>query len=62
MKLSNKRITKALIGLHKCAGWFAPVIFAKFNPRRQVSSLRGPNMGGIFAPFQGADTLPCTKE
>ena len=35
MVLSKKRITKALIRLRGCAGWSAPVLFAK--PRRQVS-------------------------
>ena len=39
MILSNKQITKALIRLHGCAGWSAPVLFA--NPRRQVFSHRG---------------------
>ena len=38
--LSNMRITKALIRLRGCAGWSAPVLFAK--PRRQVLSRRGP--------------------
>ena len=38
--LSNKRITKALIRLRGCAGWSAPVLFAK--PRRQVFSRQGP--------------------
>ena len=40
MFLSKKLITKALIRLHGCAGWSAPVLFA--NPRRQVFSRRGP--------------------
>ena len=40
MILSKKRITKALIRLRGCAGWSAPVLFAK--PRRQVFSRRGP--------------------
>ena len=35
MILSKKRITKALIRLHVCAGWSAPLLFA--NLRRQVS-------------------------
>ena len=30
MMLSNKRITKALIRLHRCTGWSAPLLFA--NP------------------------------
>ena len=30
MILSNKRITKALIRLSGCAGWYAPLLFA--NP------------------------------
>ena len=41
MIISNKRTTKALISLRGCAGWSAPVLFAKH--RRQVFSLRGPN-------------------
>ena len=40
MIISTKRITKALIRLRGCAGWSAPVLFAK--PRRQVFSRRGP--------------------
>ena len=28
MVLSNKRITKVLIRLHRCAGWSAPLLFA----------------------------------
>ena len=28
MMLSNKRITKALIRLRGCAGWYAPLLFA----------------------------------
>ena len=39
--LSNKRISKALISLCGCAGWSAPLLFAKH--RRQVFSRRGPN-------------------
>ena len=38
--LSKKRMTKTLIRLRGCAGWSAPVLFAK--PRRQVFSRRGP--------------------
>ena len=41
MVLSKTRMTKALIRLRGCAGWFAPVLFA--NPRRQVFSRRGPS-------------------
>ena len=41
MLLSKTRITKALIRLHGCAGWSAPVLFA--NPSRQVFSRQGPN-------------------
>ena len=33
--LSNKPITNALIGLHGCAGWSAPLSFA--NPRQVCS-------------------------
>ena len=40
MILSKKRITKALIRLHGCTGWSAPLLFA--NPRRQVFSRQGP--------------------
>ena len=40
MILCNKIITKALIRLHRCAGWSAPLLFA--NPRRQVFSRQGP--------------------
>ena len=35
MVLSKKRITKALIRLHGCAGWSAPVLFA--NPEDRFS-------------------------
>ena len=40
MILSSKRITKALISLHGCAGWSAPLLFA--NHRRQVLPGRCP--------------------
>ena len=40
MRLYKTQITKALIRLRGCAGWFAPVLFA--NPRRQVFLCRGP--------------------
>ena len=40
MIFSNKRITKALIRLRRCAGWSAPLLFA--NLQRQVFSCRGP--------------------
>ena len=40
MILSNKGITKALIRLHICAGWSAPLLFATLQ--RQVFSRRGP--------------------
>ena len=46
MILSNKWITKALIRLHGCAGWSAPLLFA--NPRRQVFTGRGPYDIKIF--------------
>ena len=39
MVLSKKRITKALISLRRCAGWSAPLLFAK--PRRQAFLRRG---------------------
>ena len=42
MLLLNKRITKALSRLRKCAGWSAPLLFA--NLRRQFFSRRGPNI------------------
>ena len=35
MILSNKRVTKVLISLHGCAGWFKFLLFS--NARRQVS-------------------------
>ena len=38
--LSKMQITKALIRLHRCSGWSAPLLFA--NHRRQVFSRRGP--------------------
>ena len=38
--LSKKRITKALIRLHGCAGWSAPLLFP--NLQRKVFSRRGP--------------------
>ena len=40
MMLSQKRITKALIRLHGCSGWYVPVLFA--NLRRLVFLRRGP--------------------
>ena len=33
MILLDKRITKALISLHGCAGWSVPVLFAKLEDR-----------------------------
>ena len=33
MILSNKRITKALISLHICAGWSAPLLFENYEDR-----------------------------
>ena len=49
MILSNKRITKALISLCKCAGWCGPLLFA--NSWRQVLWRRGPYVLwlGIFS-------------
>ena len=35
MILSNKHITKALIGLHGCTGWSAPLLFV--NPKDRFS-------------------------
>ena len=49
MVLSKKRITKAMIRLHGCTGWSAPVLFA--NPRRQVFSRLGPNMAILVLLF-----------
>ena len=40
MILCKKRITKALIRLRGCTGWYAPVLLA--TPQRQVFSRRGP--------------------
>ena len=40
MILSDKRIPKAFIRLHRCVGWSEPLLFA--NTRRQVFSHRGP--------------------
>ena len=40
MIISNQQITKALIRLPGCAGWSAPVLFAK--PRKQVFLQQGP--------------------
>ena len=40
MILSKTRITKALISLRGCAGWYAPLLFV--NQRRQGFSRRGP--------------------
>ena len=39
--LSNKRISKALIGLRGRAGWSAPLLYP--NHRRPVFLRRGPN-------------------
>ena len=33
MRISKKRITKALISLHRCAGWSAPLLFANHKDR-----------------------------
>ena len=40
MKVSKRRITKALISLRVCAGWSAPLLFA--HPLRQFFSRQGP--------------------
>ena len=42
MILSKKRITKALIRLHGCAGWSATVLFT--TPHRQVFLRQCPFM------------------
>ena len=47
MTFSNQRITTALIRLRVCAGWSAPLLFAK--PRRQVLSWQGPFMSEDLA-------------
>ena len=59
MVLSKKRITKALIRLHGCTGWSAPVLFS--NPRRQAFSRQCPNCschlgggGGVWIQMTGA--------
>ena len=52
MILSNKRITKALIRKRGCAGWSAPLLFAK--PRRQDFSHRSP-----YDVTSGSDVTPC---
>ena len=46
MILSTKRITKALIRLRECAGWFAPVLFATPEDRfsRFKARIIGPDM------------------
>ena len=41
MLLSKKRITKVMIRLCRCTGWYVSLLLA--NPRRQVFSRRGPN-------------------
>ena len=38
MILYNKRITKALIRLHRCAGWSAPLLFV--NPEDRFSRVK----------------------
>ena len=52
MLLSNKRITKALIRLRRCAGWSAPVLFE--IPRRKVFLPRGPYLDLLQAKFQSS--------
>ena len=51
MILSNKRKTKALISLHGCAGWSAPLLFA--HPRTQFFSRHGP----FHVPFYNLQVL-----
>ena len=46
MILSNKGITKALIRLRRCVGWFVSVLFA--NPRRQFSRVEAQL--GTYSP------------
>ena len=57
MVLSNKRITRALIRLHVCTGWSAPLLFA--NPRRQVFSRQGPNDNSLFIRIWHQRGHPC---
>ena len=45
MILSKKRITKALIRLRGCAGWFSPMLFS--NPLKQGISYRGQVRQGL---------------
>ena len=45
MILSEKRITKVLIRLRRCAGWSASVLFA--TPLRQVFSREDPYIGHV---------------
>ena len=47
----QKWITKALIRLHGCPGWSAPLLFA--NPGRQVLSFRGPNINNEVTLLDG---------
>ena len=42
MKLSNKRVTKVLIRLHRCAGWSVPLLFT--NPENRFSHFK-PHIG-----------------
>ena len=56
MLLSNKLITKALIRLHGCAGWTAPLLFT--NPQRQVFSLQVQQTPMLYGPRR---EKPCLR-
>ena len=56
MILSNKRTTKALIRLRRCAGWSVPLLFA--NHGRQVFSNRGPYGIEFYRAREGTNYPP----
>ena len=64
MILSNKRIAKALIKLHRCAGWSAPLLFASFLSSRPIYTQNpyiSPGtwccpIGGIAADSESSNT------
>ena len=53
MIFSNKQIAKALIRLHGCAGWSAPLLFA--NPEDKFSRIEAKveydNLANLLFPF-----------
>ena len=67
MILSNKRITKALIRLHGCAGWSAPLLFANIKDgfshvEAHYSLILHPNIHDIclvLVAEQAFIVLPC---